>query len=108
MFDRQTVTCYHFRRGPNKYTRTWEDEAAYVKAAPTKIRTKQQREPHSSSEEFPPLVKSTENKKLPDNITDENQPPSDNNSINEKRSIENYSHNDKRKDQIHNWKSQER
>lgn len=47
---------FSYSRGPNKYTRTWEDEAAYAKA-PLPSRQKKQTRPRKSSEEFPPLVK---------------------------------------------------
>lgn len=46
---------YIFRRGPNKYTRNWEDEDAYNKPAPA--RPKKPGRPKKTSEEFPPLVR---------------------------------------------------
>lgn len=107
-----------FRRGPNKYTRTWEDEAAYVKAVPTNTRTKKQRGPQSkNTEEFPPLVKSTEKRQIIDNNSfndnqgsNDNQFSYDNQSSNENRSsTENGSPiENKRQDHNHNRKSLER
>ncbi|CAH0550826.1 unnamed protein product [Brassicogethes aeneus] len=45
-----------YGRGPNKYTRNWEDEDAYNKPAPPRLPiTKKPIRPRKSSEEFPPL-----------------------------------------------------
>ncbi|CAH1164399.1 unnamed protein product [Phaedon cochleariae] len=47
-----------YGRGPNKYTRNWEDEDAYNKPQPTVTRPKSQRRPRKDTdEEFPPLVR---------------------------------------------------
>lgn len=64
-----------FSRGPNKYTRTWEDEAAYAKA-PLPARTKKQVRPKKSNEEFPPLV-NTDSVTVTPTIVDKkkDQPP---------------------------------
>nr|CAI5827231.1 unnamed protein product [Callosobruchus analis] len=47
-----------YGRGPNKYTRNWEDEEAYnSKPAPkAKITTKKQSRPNKNIEDFPPLI----------------------------------------------------
>ncbi|XP_008556469.1 protein CASC3 isoform X1 [Microplitis demolitor] len=47
-----------YGRGPNKYTRNWEDEDAYGKT-PTNISTKQNRRSNKTGEEFPALGGST-------------------------------------------------
>ncbi|KAL3286968.1 hypothetical protein HHI36_001454 [Cryptolaemus montrouzieri] len=43
-----------YGRGPNKYTRNWEDEDAYNKPTPQRPK-KPQNSPSNSNEEFPPL-----------------------------------------------------
>lgn len=101
-----------FRRGPNKYTRTWEDEAAYTKATAT-IKTKKQRRPETKNgEDFPPLVKNDENRQSPDSSLHDKHPSNGNQSSNENRSSSEYysgNESNKRKDQNYNTrKSQER
>lgn len=44
-----------FRRGPNKYTRNWEDEDAYGKPPVAKPKKPPARKPYRQGEEFPPL-----------------------------------------------------
>uniref|UniRef100_A0A6P7G719 Protein CASC3 n=1 Tax=Diabrotica virgifera virgifera TaxID=50390 RepID=A0A6P7G719_DIAVI len=46
-----------YGRGPNKYTRNWEDEEAYTKPAP--VRKEKKNLNRKSREEFPPLVRDT-------------------------------------------------
>lgn len=46
------------RRGPNKYTRTWEDEDAYKPLKPVKINPKKPRNP--TKEEYPALTSPSE------------------------------------------------
>jgi protein CASC3 len=43
-----------YGRGPNKYTRNWEDEDAYNKPPPTRVKKPPVKKP-SRGEEFPPL-----------------------------------------------------
>ncbi|CAH2011216.1 unnamed protein product [Acanthoscelides obtectus] len=46
-----------YGRGPNKYTRNWEDEEAYNKPAPkAKLPAKKQSRPIKNVEDFPPLI----------------------------------------------------
>lgn len=58
----QTLYCVSFRRGPNKYTRNWEDEDAYNKPAAKAIvkKTPKKLSNGNSSEEFPPLIKNSD------------------------------------------------
>ncbi|KAG5873139.1 hypothetical protein JTB14_037995 [Gonioctena quinquepunctata] len=46
-----------YGRGPNKYTRNWEDEDAYNKPQPVVHRPKKSGKSKEDAEEFPPLVK---------------------------------------------------
>ncbi|KAK9873874.1 hypothetical protein WA026_002229 [Henosepilachna vigintioctopunctata] len=50
-----------YGRGPNKYTRNWEDEDAYNKPVPQRPTKKLQNPPSQTNEEFPPL--DSQNKK---------------------------------------------
>lgn len=80
----KSVVIICFRRGPNKYTRTWEDEAAYVKVAPTNVKTKKQKKPNgNNTEDFPPLVKTSETE---DNSLNDCQQSTENTYSNERRS----------------------
>jgi len=45
------IACF-LSRGPNKYTRNWEDEDAYGKTTPGRTNT---RRFHKSNEDFPAL-----------------------------------------------------
>lgn len=48
------ILCF-LRRGPNKYTRNWEDEDAYGKVAGSTPNKSAGRKSNRSSEEFPAL-----------------------------------------------------
>lgn len=51
---------YFFSRGPNKYTRNWEDEDAYSK--PPAPRPKKPLRKPRSGDEFPPLAEKEDSK----------------------------------------------
>lgn len=66
-----------FSRGPNKYTRNWEDEDAYSKPpATTPKKSGKKPIPSQTLEEFPPLINnsaSDQNYENKDLIKDEQQ-----------------------------------
>ncbi|XP_057653796.1 protein CASC3 [Diorhabda carinulata] len=69
-----------YGRGPNKYTRNWEDEEAYNKPSPVVKRGKKPLN-RNNQEEFPPLIKNSSernenNHKAPNNVKVDQQPPS--------------------------------
>lgn len=49
------ISLNFFSRGPNKYTRNWEDEDAYNKAPPPSVRGGRKTKVNKTGEEFPPL-----------------------------------------------------
>nr|XP_023018109.1 uncharacterized protein LOC111507095 [Leptinotarsa decemlineata] len=61
-----------YGRGPNKYTRNWEDEDAYNKPQPIVHRPKKTR-PGKESEEFPPLVRESTSEPSAETESNENR-----------------------------------
>ncbi|XP_074037445.1 CASC3 exon junction complex subunit isoform X2 [Leptinotarsa decemlineata] len=62
-----------YGRGPNKYTRNWEDEDAYNKPQPVVHRPKKTTRPGKESEEFPPLVRESTSEPSAETESNENR-----------------------------------
>ncbi|ENN72059.1 hypothetical protein D910_08717 [Dendroctonus ponderosae] len=67
-----------YGRGPNKYTRNWEDEDAYGKPVPARPPKPAKKERPRNSEEFPPLGASKQDPKK-EQAVEQNQPPASHN-----------------------------
>lgn len=80
-----SIILNYFSRGPNKYTRTWEDEDAYKPSKPIKTTTVKKSR-RKSQEEYPPLTnknnRQNEDSHEPDSFdNDETEEPLQNQNI---------------------------